>query len=855
MPNEGNNTRSRTNNRKNNGNTKGPRKTAVKAKPKANANAKKTGLPLWKKIIFGVFALGMIGLASGAGLFFYYVSSAPELTEEKLVGTVASTILDADGNEIKEIGGNDQNRTLVTPEEIPQVLKDAIVSIEDQRFYDHNGVDPIRIIGALFANLQQGGISQGGSTITQQLIKLSYFSTSSEDQTLERKAQEAWMSMQLEREYTKDEILAFYINKVYMSNNVYGMGTAAEYFYGKSITDVTLAEAATLAGMPQAPSLYDPITNAVDTQARRDLVLDMMVENEKITAEESAEAKTVQIQGSILDHSGDVNTSLVIDPYIQLVIDEVTEKTGLDVYEGGLTITTNIDMDAQQRLYDIVNTYDYIEFPDDLLQTAVSMVDVNTGAIEAVIGGRNQNVQLGLNRASTLERSIGSTMKPLAVYGPAIEYLDYSTGTLVVDEEYSYSDGSEINNYDNKYKGDQTVREALVDSRNIPALKTFQEVGADNAFSFLKKLGITITNDDQEYLVESNAIGGEATPIELSAAYAAFANGGTYYEPYTVQSVTTSEGEEFTFEPTGTEAMKESTAYMITDMLKDVITEGTATNAQISGLPQAGKTGTTNYTDDELAAVGGTNVPYAAPDAWFAGYSTSYSISIWVGYDNSKEYGNFLDYQTQSLTRDIYRELMSYVSEDTDYADWTMPASVSQVSMEKYTDPIMKPGPNTPSNLIATELFVKGTEPTSTSKKYGVTLLAPSGLKASYNTDKDELTIEWDKYSASGTDSNAQAQYTVTAGGASKTTTDTKIVIDKPDKGTITISLLAKVGSSTSPASTIQLTIADPSIESSEANSKDDASSESSSSSSSSSAQSDESSSVVQDGEEATQNP
>ncbi|OUL09719.1 hypothetical protein B0533_05170 [Sedimentibacter sp. SX930] len=823
-------------------------------KAKKKTKAKKTGMPLWKKIFFGVLALGIIGLASGAGLFFYYVSSAPELTEEKLVGTVASTILDAEGNEIKEIGGNDQNRTLITAEEIPQVLKDAIVSIEDQRFYDHNGVDPIRIIGALFANLQQGGISQGGSTITQQLIKLSYFSTSSEDQTLERKAQEAWMSMQLEREYTKDEILAFYINKVYMSNNVYGMGTAAEYFFGKPITDVTLAEAATLAGMPQAPSLYDPINNALDTQARRDLVLDMMVENEKITAEESAEAKTVQIEGSIIDHSGDVNTSLVIDPYIQLVIDEVAEKTGLDVYEGGLTITTNIDMDAQQRLYDIVNTYDYIEFPDDLLQTGVSMVDVNTGAIQAVSGGRNQNVQLGYNRASTLERSIGSTMKPMSVYGPAIEYLDYSTGTLVVDEEYSYSDGSEINNYDNEYNGDQTIREALVDSRNIPALKTFQEVGADNAFSFLQKLGITITNDDQEYLVESNAIGGVATPIQLSAAYAAFANGGTYYEPYTVQSVTTAEGEEFTFEPNGTEAMKESTAYMITDMLKDVITEGTATNAQISGLPQAGKTGTTNYTDEQLAAVGGTNVPYAAPDAWFAGYSTSYSISVWVGYDRPQDYGNFLDYQTQSLTRDIYRELMSYVSEDTDYSDWTLPSSVSQVSIEKYTDPILKPGPNTPSSLIATELFVKGTEPTSTSKKYGVTLLAPSGLKASYNKDKDELTVEWDKYSASGTDSNAQAQYTVTAGGASETTTATKVVIDKPDKGTITISLLVKVGSSTSPASTIQLTISNPAQESSEADSEDDSANDSSSSSSSS-AESDQASSAAQDDEETNQNP
>jgi len=853
MPNEGNNTRSRANNRQKNGKTKGPRKTAAKTKTKANS--KKTGMPFWKKIFLGLLALGGIGLASGAGLFFYYVSSAPDLTEEKLIGTVASTILDAEGNEIKEIGGNDQNRTLVAAEEIPQVLKDAIVSIEDQRFYDHNGVDPIRIIGALFANLQQGGISQGGSTITQQLIKLSYFSTSSEAQTLERKAQEAWMSMQLEREYTKDEILAFYINKVYMSNNVYGMGTAAEYFFGKPISDVTLAEAATLAGMPQAPSQYDPIYNAAATQTRRDLVLDMMVENEKITAEENAEAKTVQIDGSIIDRSGDVNTALVIDPYIQLVIAEVAEKTGLDVYEGGLTIKTNIDMDAQQRLYDIVNTYDYIEFPDDLLQTGVSMVDVNTGAIQAVSGGRNQDVQLGLNRASTLERSIASTMKPMSVYGPAIEYLDYSTGTLVVDEAYSYSDGSEINNYDNDYNGDQTIREALVDSRNIPALKTFQEVGADNAFSFLQKLGITITNDGQEYLVESNAIGGVATPIQLSAAYAAFANGGTYYEPYTVQSVTTAEGEEYTFDPNGTEAMKESTAYMITDMLKDVITEGTATNAQISGLPQAGKTGTTNYTDEELAAVGGTNVPYAAPDAWFAGYSTSYSISVWVGYDRPQDFGNFLDYQTQSLTRDIYRELMSYVSEDTDYSDWTLPSSVSKVSIEKYTDPIMKPGPNTPSFMIATELFVKGTEPTSTSKKYGVTLLAPSGLKASYDADKDELTVEWDKYSASGTDSNAQAQYTVTAGGASETTTDTKVVIDKPDKGTITISLIVKVGSSTSPASSIQLTIADPAQESSEADDEDDAASDSSSSSSSSSAESDQAASAAQDDEETAQNP
>jgi penicillin-binding protein 1A len=834
MPNAGNQNVSRVNNKQ-----KNKKQKPIKANNKKPKQAK---MALWKKLLLGIVSLGILGLAAGGGLFFYYASSAPELSKDKLVGTVASTILDADGNVIKEIGGNDQNRTIVSAEEIPQVLKDAIVSIEDQRFYQHNGIDPIRIIGALLANLQKGGIAQGGSTITQQLVKLSYFSTSSEDQTIKRKAQEAWLSLKLEREYSKDEILAFYINKVYMSNNVYGMGTAAEYYFGKSISDVNLAEAATLAGMPQAPVYYDPLVNPDNTTARRDLVLDMMVENKKITAEQSAEAKKMIITDDLVDHTNDTNTSLVVDSYVQLVIDEVKKKTGLDVYEGGLTVKTNINMAAQQKLYDIVNTNDYVNFPDALLQTGVSLIDVHTGAVKAVIGGRNQDVQLGLNRASTLQRSIGSTMKPMADYGPAIEYLDYSTGTLVVDDKYSYSDGSEINDYDHKYKGNQTIREALVDSRNIPALKTFQAVGADNAFAFLKKLGITITNDNKEYLVESNAIGGEATPIQLSAAYAAFANGGTYYEPYTVQAVTTSDGKEFTFESKGTQAMKDSTAYMITDMLKDVITSGTATNAQIDGLPQAGKTGTTNYTDAELAAVGGTNIPYAAPDAWFAGYSTSYSIAVWLGYDNSKEYGNFLDYKTQSLTRDIYRELMSYVSKDTDYSDWSMPASVSKVSIEKYTDPLMKPGTSTPSNLISTELFVKGTEPTSVSKKYGEKLTAPTGLKASYNADKDELTITWDAYKTTG---SSQPQYSVTAGATDKTITDTSLVIAKPAKGTFSISVSVQVGQSTSPAATIQLTIEDAAKASSGSDtSKDSSSSESSSSGSSSSESSSESASL-----------
>lgn len=816
------------------------RKKVTKNGTSKKGNKKKTGV--WKKIIIAILIIGFTVLLAGGSLFAYYASNAPEVNREALVDAVPSKLLEMNGEVAIEVGAGAQNRELAGTEEIPELLQQAVVSIEDQRFYDHIGVDPIRILGAVAANFRDGGISQGGSTITQQLIKLSFFSTSEEDQTLERKAQDAWMALKLEREISKDEILALYINKVYMGNNVYGMATAAEYYYGKELADLTLPEAATLAGMPQAPSYYDPYVNPAETEERRNIVLMMMVDHGAITEEQRAEATAIPVTENLVDHSNDVDNSLVMDSYLQLVMDEVYEKTGLEVEMGGLTIQTNLDMDAQQHLYDIVNSEEYILFPDDEVQTAVTLVDVETGALNAVVGNRKKTNLLAINYADQNTRSVASTIKPLIDFAPAIEYNNLSTGSLIVDEEWTYPDGQVLRNYDGRYRGDLTIREALIDSRNVPAAKLLNEiVGIDNADAFLSKLGIeSVQKDGGEEIYPSNSIQGSISNIQMAAAYAAFANGGTYYKPYTVQSVTDSEGNVYEFKPDGTVAMKDSTAYMMTDMMKDVVTYS-APNALVSGVPVAGKTGTEEFSEEDLALVGATQDMNVAKDSWFVGYSPNYSIAVWMGYEEEKKEGNYLEFQTREITRYIFQELMSYVSQDIDNPDWVKPDSVVEATMEKYSNPIAKPGPNTPGNMQITELFVNGAEPTTISRKYGEELKAPTGLKATYDKDTNKLSISWDAYKLASGD-NRTPQYDVTVGSNSQPTTATQLVIDNPAKGNIQISVRVKLGTTTSPAASIQITIEEPKKPEKEESSEAESSSSSSSSSEETSNSSSESS-------------
>ena len=774
-------------------------------KKKAPASSKKK---LWKKILIGIVAFVTVAILAIVAIFAYYGATAPTIQASDLEGATETKILDKDGELIYSLGG--EKRDLITSEQVPQLLKDAITSIEDKRFYSHMGIDPIRIAGSFLRNAKAGQITQGGSTITQQLVKLAVFSTKKEDQTYKRKIQEIMLALQLERNYSKEQILTYYLNKVYMANNVYGFGTASHYYFNKELSDLTLPQVALLAGMPQAPNSYDPYANADQAKERRDLVLYSMKENGKITKEQYDEAVATPITEGLIAHDNSVNSNdkaLVFDSFVTMVLKEVQEKTGLDPYNDGLTIETTIDSKAQQRLYDIVNTNDYIQYVNDKIQNAVVMLDTKTGAVRAVNGGRKQTTLLGYNRVTDNSRSTGSTIKPVIDYGPAIEYLNYSTGQTIMDKRTTYSNGVELNNWDFSHKGAMTLRTALVYSRNTTALQTFKAVGETNIKSFLNNLDIQIKNDGQDYLVESNSIGADISPIKMAAAYAAFGNYGTYSKPYTVTKVTTRDGQVTEFKPEQKQAMKDSTAYMITDVLKDSFKYGFATQASIPGLPTAAKTGSSNYTVEQKRAMGASDYEDIIPDSWFIGYSTDYTISAWTGYDNPYEKGGGVDTTEQEYSRLIYYYLMKYMAESSSGDDWVQPDSVVKQQIEIGSDPLSLPGPRTPANMIATELFVKGHVPTAQSTNYGTTIDAPSGLKATYDKAKKTLTVTWDKYQ---TDSKDKPQFKVTANGQSQTVSGNSATFQNISGPSVSVTLVVTVGKNSSDPITNEFQLEQP---------------------------------------------
>lgn len=774
-------------------------------KKKAPTSSKKK---LWKKILIGIAAFVTVAIIAIVAIFAYYGATAPTIQASDLEGATETKILDKDGELIYSLGG--EKRDLITSEQVPQLLKDAITSIEDKRFYSHMGIDPIRIAGSFLRNAKAGQITQGGSTITQQLVKLAVFSTKKEDQTYKRKIQEIMLALQLERNYSKEQILTYYLNKVYMANNVYGFGTASHYYFNKELSELSLPQVALLAGMPQAPNSYDPYANADQAKERRDLVLYSMKENGKITKEQYDQAVATPVTEGLIAHNNNVDSNdkaLVYDSFVTMVLKEVQEKTGLDPYNDGLTIETTIDSKAQQRLYDIVNTNDYIQYVNDKIQNAVVMLDTKTGAVRAVNGGRKQTTLLGYNRATDNSRSTGSTIKPVIDYGPAIEYLNYSTGQTIMDQRTTYSNGVELNNWDFSHKGAMTLRTALVYSRNTTALQTFKAVGETNIKSFLNNLDIQIKNDGQDYLVESNSIGADISPIKMAAAYATFGNYGTYSKPYTVTKVTTRDGQVTEFKPEQKQAMKDSTAYMITDVLKDSFKYGFATQAAIPGLPTAAKTGSSNYTIEQKRAMGASDYEDIIPDSWFIGYSTDYTISAWTGYDNPYEQGGGVDTTEQEYSRLIFYYLMKYMAQSSSGDDWVQPDSVVKQQIEIGSDPLSLPGPRTPANMIATELFVKGHVPTQQSMNYGTKIEGPTGLKATYDKSKKTLTVTWDNYKTSSKD---KPQYKVTVNGQTQTVSTNKVTFQNISGPSVSVTLVVTVGKDSSDPITNEFQLEQP---------------------------------------------
>lgn len=665
---------------------------------------KRTKSLLGRIIKWGLLALLALIIA-GIGLFAYYAKDAPEITQAKLQNGNASVLYDTNNKAFKQLGA--ANQTYASSDQIPQTLKDAVVSIEDRRFYKEKfGIDPVRIASAAFSNIT-GHSSlglQGGSTLTQQLIKLSVFSTKNSDQTLKRKAQEAWLAVQVERQYSKDQILEYYMNKVYLNNGVYGMQTAAKYYYDKTLKQLSLPQLALIAGMPQSPANYDPYAHPDQAKTRRDLVIDALQRNNKISEAEATEAKAVPVNTGLVAQKSETNESTnakATDAYVKEVITDLKKK-GYDPYKDGLKVYTNMDMDAQKKLYETVNDDTTVQFPDDKMQTAVTITNPNNGKIVAMIGGRKTgDVQLGYNRAVSSGRSNGSSMKPMMDFAPAIEYLNYSTAQKLQDTPYIYPGTNiQLHDFDNRYLGTITARNALANSRNVPAIRLLEDVGMNRARKFVKGLGITIPEDTGL----AYGIGGNVSTLEESAAYSAFANGGTYYKPTYINKVETADGVTHNYNSEGSDAMKDSTAYMMTDMMKDVIKNGSGTLAQIPGLHQAGKTGTTDYSSEELAKSGLSSD--LAKDSWFAGYTKHYSITVWTGYDKPLENG--LTMEERNIAAYIYRAMMVYLSQNVSNTDWTMPSSVQAKTIAGVK-----------------ELFVKGTtaaiSDASTSSSYSST--------------------------------------------------------------------------------------------------------------------------------------
>ena len=627
-----------------------------------------------KYLGIGFLAAFIASILIGGSVFFYYASKAPELSESKLVATTSSKIYDSKNELIADLGA--ERRVNAQSSEIPIELVNAIVSIEDHRFFNHRGIDIIRIMGAFLRNLRSNGL-QGGSTLTQQLIKLTYFSTSSSDQTISRKAQEAWLAIQLERTATKQEILTYYINKVYMSNGNYGMQTAAQNYYGKDLKDLSIPQLALLAGMPQAPNQYDPYSHPDEAKERRDLVLSEMKKQGYLTAEQYDAAINTPITDGLQSLKGSNTYPPYLDNYLKEVIEQVETETGYNLLTTGMDVYTNVDQDVQKHLWDVYNTDEYVDFPDDDLQAASTIIDVSNGKVIAQLGSRHQasNVSFGTNQAVETNRDWGSTMKPITVFAPALEYGIYdSTASIINDAPFNYP-GTDIPvyNWDKAYFGNITLQYAIQQSRNVPAVKTLEKVGLDQAKTFLNGLGI-----DYPTMVYANAISSNTTESnkrygasseKMAAAYAAFANGGIYHKPMYINKVVFSDGSSKEFSDPGSRAMKETTAYMMTEMMKTVLTYGTGRGAYLSWLPQAGKTGTSNYTDDEIENYI-KRYDYVAPDEMFVGYTRKYSMAVWTGYSNRL---TPIEGDGFGVAAKIYRSMMEYLSEDDHPGDWTMP--------------------------------------------------------------------------------------------------------------------------------------------------------------------------------------
>ena len=564
-------------------------------------------------------------LAAAAWLLFCIVSALVAFAALPWGGLAAgqpSVVYAADGSEIGPLTAY-AYQVPVTLDELPPAVAQAFVASEDIRFYQHHGVDPRGIARAIITNLRERAIAEGGSTITQQVARNTFLT---QRQTLTRKVREAVLALLLEARFEKDEILALYLNQLYMGHGTYGVGAAARLYFNKDASKLTLGEAATLAGIAPAPEAFSPLRDPEAARVRRDAVLDRMVAAGYLTPEE-AEAEKAQ---PLAVSQGEVEPAASHPWYMDEVRSELRERYGLKAEQValmGLRIHTGMDPVLQEAAEALLAERIFPANTPDGVEAAFAAVDPRSGDVLALVGGREYPPGGGLNRASRGRVSPGSVLKPVVVYAPAIEYAGMTPESTVLDEPLNVN-GWEPQNWDHQFRGEVTLREAARLSLNIPAIRLMDQVGVERARAFAKRLGIPVTDADRGLTLALGAMAEGVSPLELAGAYQAFANGGTYRTPHLITMVETADGRVLHGrEVRARQVMRPETAHAVTDMLTTVVQQGTGTGALLD-RPMAGKTGTVELPQgDAFAGLSGNSA------AWFVGYTPDVVASVWVGYD------------------------------------------------------------------------------------------------------------------------------------------------------------------------------------------------------------------------------
>lgn len=768
----------------------GRKSTAKKEKEllsKGTMIRKKFTVIFAKTLLVCLIAFTVVGGCAGYGVYKGIVDSAPNIHDIDATPTgYLSTVLDNQGNETATLVASGSNRVYVTIDEIPLDLQHAFVAIEDARFYEHNGIDITGIVRAGITGITSGRFSQGASTITQQLLKNNVFtdwtSESSFADKMERKIQEQYLAIQLEKVEDKDWILENYLNTINLGQNTLGVQAASQRYFNKDVSELTLSECAVIAGITQNPSRYNPVSNPDANAERRTKVLNNMLDQGYIdqAAYDTAMADNVYDRIQIVDSetASDNINSYFVDALTEQVIDDLMEVKGYTetqaykaLYEGGLTIYStqdpsiqqicdeevnnadnygsetkyscsyrltiqkadgtyqnyseqtmlsyyqgknskyNIDFDSKEAVDAAIEQYkaDIMEDGDMIVpngesitytmqpQASMTVIDQSTGEVKAIVGGRgDKTANKTLNRATDTKRQPGSTFKILSAYAPALDIGGMTLASVQDDAPYTYSNAAHtpVNNYDKSYRGFTTIREGITYSINIVAVKTLTDIGVDIGYEYLQNFGFsTLCDSDRTQALALGGITNGVTNLELTAAYATIANGGTYTKPRFYTKILDHDGNVLIDNTPQTHTvLKETTAWLLTNAMEDVLTNGTGRPAHFNGMPQAGKSGTTSSDRDAL----------------FAGYTPYYTCVVWGGYDDNAE----LSYTTYPKT--LWKSVMGRIHENLDYKDFDKPDGITTATVCKKSGKLAVAGlcdSDPRGSMVESEYFASGTVP------------------------------------------------------------------------------------------------------------------------------------------------